>query len=452
MATPVQMPQPGNTVEECLLVEWAVPEGEPVTKGQVVCTIETDKATFEVESPADGTLVRQFVSAGEVAPVLTTIGAVGEPGEDVSDLAPTSAAPSQPAGRKAAKEPKKEMREEPRAESPAPQDPQSAASAQRADGRRAVSPRARKLAARLGVDPTGLQGSGPQGRVVSDDVQAAAGRLTPLARAEQAATGRTAQAPSGLGGRARARDLVEAAPQEAPPEEIPLTQIRARIAERMRASLAQHAQLTLHGSADATALLALRRRFKEARSADEEAPNVTLNAMICAAAVWTLPAFPELNATFDPEAEKLVRYSQVHLGVAVDTDRGLMVPVVRNAHAMRLSELTGAIAQTAAEARSGAIDPDRLYGGTFTITNLGALGVERFTPVLNSPQVSILGVCAIEERPVPDGAGGVRFQPALGLSLTIDHQVVDGAPAARFLQALAQSIGTFDFALAQQAV
>lgn len=433
MATPVQMPKQGNTVEECLITEWSVKEGDAVKEGDILCVIETDKATFEVESPSAGTVLKCFWADGDLVPVLVNIAVIGEPGEDTDAFAPESTAP--PAAAPAA--------------SPAPSTTPTAAAG---DGEERISPRARREAADLGVSTAGLSGSGPLGRIISRDVQAAAasGRLTPLARQVADTTGQVAGTATGLGGRVRARDLVSpSAPAESVQEdavEVPYKGIRKLIGDRMRASLADHAQLTLNGSADASALLSLRKRLK-AQGEALGLPNITLNDMIMYVVAQTLPRFPEVNAVFDAAAATVRQHRTSHLALAVDTERGLMVPVIPRAEQYSLGALSLALAETASACRAGNIDPDRLQGGTFTVTNLGAMGVESFTPVLNSPQVAILGICSIEQRAAPCDNGGVRFVPTMGLSLTIDHQVVDGAPAARFLQAVAQGMANIDLLL-----
>lgn len=445
MATPVQMPKQGNTVEECLLVEWRCKEGDAVKTGQVLCAIETDKASFEVESPADGTILKLFWKEGELVPVLTNITVIGNPGEDISAFAPEGAAT--PA---AAPEAKKAEAPAPKA-APAPTAPTTPAAqnvAQTADS--PVSPRARNLAEKLGVNASALTGSGPHGRVVASDVQAAADaglRMTPLAKATAADQGLVAGHGTGLGGRVRARDLTVpgkaiAAVAEEAPTELQYKGIRKLIGDRMLQSLTNHAQLTENSSADASAFLAYRQSVKE-MGESLGLPNISLNDMICWTVAQTLPLFPDLNAIADFAAGKYTQYRQVHLGVAIDTPRGLMVPVIKNAHRLSLVEMAETIAKYAADCRKGSIDPALLSGGTFTITNLGSLGIDSFTPVLNSPQVGILGVCSVKETPIPDGKGGVAFQPRMGLSLTIDHRIVDGAPAARFLKALADNIANF---------
>ena len=462
MATSVAMPKQGNTVEECLLVHWLVKEGDAVAVGTPLCSIETDKAAFDVESPAEGVLLKIFRQAGELIPVLTSIAAIGNPGEDVSALAPDSVTMSSTASTDA----NIPMTPAPSGKPDAPSGTMIARAAPAANA--PLSPRAKKLAESLAVNPSGLAGSGIGGRIIGADIQAAAearGLLTPAARMA-AEAGWVPSEATGLGGRVRLADMVAPIAQtasvsdgvartmeenEAPPIEIPYRGIRKLIGDRMRDSLQRHAQLTLNRGVDASQLLSMRALFKESPQ-DLGLAKVTLNDLICWTVARTLPNFPEVNAIFDYNAEKTIQYRRVNLAVAVDTPRGLMVPVICDAHRMSLKTFSQTLARYADQAKKGSIDPDLLRGGTFTVTNLGALGIESFTPVLNSPQVAILGVCSITDRPIQEKDRSIRLAPTLGLSLTIDHQVVDGAPGARFLQGLAQAIGGIKDILAIQGV
>jgi pyruvate dehydrogenase E2 component (dihydrolipoamide acetyltransferase) len=213
----------------------------------------------------------------------------------------------------------------------------------------------------------------------------------------------------------------------------------------MRASLATTAQLTFNGSAPAAGLLALRARFK-ASDPGLGLSEVTIGDLVLFAVSRVIPRFPAINSHLLDST--LRTFERVHLGLAVDTPRGLMVPVIRNADLLSLSELSAESKRLAAACNGGAISPDELAGATFTVTNLGAFGVESFTPVLNAPEVGILGVDAITQRLAAGPGGAPMLEPRLGLSLTVDHQVVDGAPAARILRALSDAIGGIDLILA----
>ena len=453
MATPVILPKQGNSVESCIIQQWLKQPGDSVSAGEAICEVETDKAVMEVEAPADGVLLEVFFQADDDVPVLETIAAIGATGEDASELRPSGggAAP-------AAAEPQAA------APTPSPAEPvASAAPAPVANGNGSEagsSPRARALAADKGVDVAALGGSGPGGRVIERDVQAAVAtgpRLSPAAQARLADGGLEAPAiGSGPAGLVRVEDLVAAG--QLPPQasslkpqasgssqELPVKGVRKIIAERMRQSLATTAQLTMTASARIAALQAYRARVK-ARAEDQGLPNITIGDMLAFAVSRVLPRFPELNAHF--LGDRIVQFADVNLGIAVDTPRGLMVPVVPAAQRLSLAALAAGFKPVAQACIAGNPDPERLQGGTFTITNLGALGIEHFTPVLNAPEVAILGVGAPQLKPVRAADGAVEHHDVVGLSLTIDHQALDGAPAARFLQALTDAIEHFDLLLA----
>ncbi|MEW5957408.1 MAG: dihydrolipoamide acetyltransferase family protein [Chloroflexota bacterium] len=443
MAIAVVMPKQGNTVENCLIAAWKKKVGEQISEGEVLCEVETDKAMMEVESPVSGTVLALFFAEGADVPVLTNIAVIGQPGEKVEDWQAAAAATPSP-------EPAT-----PQGEAAAPVGPPLATPD--AGSRLKISPRARNLARQKSVEAALLAGSGPGGRIIERDVQAAVARqaaMTPLARSMVAQGGFVAPAQgSGVSGRIMAADLTPATAPKAPlqilgveeeVEVIPLKGVRKIIAVRMLESLQTTAQLTLNASADARALQAYRQQLKNSPEAFG-LQKVTINDLILLAVSRTLPHYPDLNALFADDTISL--YKNVQLGVAIDTPRGLMVPVIRQANRLSLKQISAESKRLAAACLEGKILPDELSGGTFTVTNLGSLGIESFTPVLNPPQVAILGVGNINLKPV-EVEGEVQFIPHLSLSLTINHQVVDGAPAARFLQALAQGIAGIGLLLA----
>jgi len=396
-------------VESCLIVSWKKKTGDQVSAGEVLCEVETDKAAFEVESPAAGVLLAIFFEAGSDVPVLTNIAAVGTPGENADALrpggVPKTAATGGPAVTPAAS-------------------PAIKSAPPLAGGRIAASPRARALAARMGVTLAGLNGSGPGGRIMERDVKEGAGSA-----ASAAAPVASASAP-------RLPGAIT---------EIQVKGVRKLIAERMHASLQGTAQLTLHSSADARCIQRMRKSCKEAPE-DSGLRNVTINDMVLFATARTLAAFPNVNALFT--GDRIQQYADVHLAFAVDTPKGLLVPVIRGANLLGLKALAREAARLAAACKDGSAKPDELSGGTFTVSNLGSMGVEQFTPILNAPQVAILGVGSIVLRPeLEGGAAEAAFVPRIGLSLTIDHQAVDGAPGAVFLHALADAIARFDLLL-----
>jgi pyruvate dehydrogenase E2 component (dihydrolipoamide acetyltransferase) len=410
------MPRPGITVEECLLVKWRSRKGDRVAPGQVIAEIETDKAGFDVEAPAGGVILETFFEEGDLVPVFTNICVIGEPGEDYEAYRPKTAvraAPSAgaPAARLAA----------------APEVRPPAVEAVPAEARAApFSPRARRFAEEHRFFPSGVVGSGPQGRVLEEDLKRlyyGSPRVSSLAQAllEEGYVARGEG--TGINRMVRARDLAE------PP--VKLAGVREIIARRMRESLAHSAQYTLHTSADATGLLAVRERLKAAGR------PININDLVMFCTVKALQQAPEVNAELIEG--RIYRHERIHLGFACDTPRGLIVPVIKDCQDLSLAELARRIRLLTEQALSGAVGTEEITGATFTVSNLGSLGIESFTPILNPPQVAVLGVNAIQLKPVRrDGA--VAFVDHIGLSLTLDHQVIDGAPGARFLRKLCETI------------
>jgi pyruvate dehydrogenase E2 component (dihydrolipoamide acetyltransferase) len=447
MAHVLIMPRQGNTVESCILVEWKIQEGDSVDADSVACVVETDKATFEVPVGETGTVLKLIRAGGDDVPVLEPIAVIGKAGEDWAAAVPgTDTAKTVPGTVLA---------------------PSSTGDAISGG---AISPRARNLADKEGLSTGGLAGSGPGGRIIERDVQTALQTRPGLPAAAKAAAGTGGTVPaagSGLGGRVTAGDLtgdgVAAATGsgaavisgvtlanlgEGTITETPIKGIRKLIADRMHQSLAESAQFTLSGSAPAVRLQELRGRMK-ASGEDLGLGKITVNDLILYTVSRTLPRFPFMNAL--KIGDTLKTYERVHLGVAVDTPRGLMVPVIRNANLLSLPQISTEAKRLASACQKGGVKPDELSGSTFTVTNLGSLGVSNFTPVINAPEVAILGVCNIELKPVEaddDDGCGVQFLPHIGFSLTINHQVVDGAPAARFLKALGEAVANIDLTLA----
>ncbi len=435
MATEVLMPRQGQSVESCIIIEWKVNEGDVVSEGQALCEVETDKATFEVEATAAGTVLGIFYPADADVEVLKTIAAIGEPGEDISGLRPETLEVSEQKAE--VSEPVEVPKPEPAPVAVTPQSSNATSSG--------ASPRAKSLAEKKGVDLSSIAGSGPGGRVIERDV-AAAPAVTPAAAAKAAASGLSIPAVgTGMGGRVVPADLVSVAALEFPGAltEIPVKGVRKVVAGRMLDSLQNTAQLTLNSSANARSILEYRAKCKAAPEA-AGVGGISINDAVLYATVKTLAEFPELNAHW--LETKMVQFENIHLGFAVDTPRGLMVPVIRFANLMNIRQLSAEAKRLATACIDGTIEPDALTGGTFTVTNLGAMGIESFTPVLNKPEVGILGVCAIQPKPVMKGSD-VEFVPHMGLSLTFNHCAADGAPAARFLATLRQKLADFMFEL-----
>ena len=415
MAKAVIMPKAGITVESCIIGEWKKKIGDAVKVGDILFDYETDKAAFECESTEEGELLEIFFENGEEVPVLVNVCAIGTKGEDTSSLRPEGAEPAAaPAAEAApAAAPAAGAVEAPVAEAPA--------ATVNTDGIVKISPRARELATRAGVNAALATPTGPKGRIVEKDVREL--MKNPVVETVAPATA-TAKAP------------------EVEYEDVKFSGIRRTIAKSMIDSLSGMAQLTNSHSFDATSIQRCRKEFKDAGG---ELAGVTLGDMVLFAVARTLKNHPELNANIvtDEKGNLVLRkFTHVHLGVAVDTPRGLMVPTIFNADTKSITEISKELKELAAAARSGSISPDLLRGGSFTVSNLGAFGVESFTPVINPPQVAILGVCSIVDR-VRKTAGGLEVYPAMGLSLTYDHRSVDGAPAARFAKELCENLEKF---------
>ena len=442
MATIVVMPQLGNSVESCIIVEWMIAEGDTVAVDQTLASIETDKSTMEVPSTAEGTVLKLLWEEGDEVPVKDPLIIVGEPGEDISGLVPGGdAAPAEA--------------DAPAEQAAAPEAAAPTFATERATG--AVSPRARALAASNGVDASAIaEGSGPHGRVIERDVAAAIAAGPVLTSAARAA-GVQATEGTGIGGRVSVADagrtpeaapascLVASAPAGADypgaSTSAPLKGVRKVVAKRMMESLSSTAQLTLNTTANAAGILAMRKKVK---NADEALGlnKITLNDLVCFAVSRTLLKYPVFNAHLEDGV--LTEFEQVHLGFACDTPRGLIVPVIRSAQALGLKAFSDEAKRLAGGAIDGSLSPDFLSGGTFTVSNVGSFGIETFTPVINLPQTAILGVGAITPRPVVAADGTIGVEQRLTLSLTIDHQVIDGADGARFLRDLVAAIENID--------
>lgn len=441
MAVGVIMPRQGQSVESCI-IELRVKEGDKVNVGDILFGYETDKASFEEESPVAGTVLKVLVKDGDDVPCLDTVLVIGEPGEDISEF--TGGA--EPAVEAA------EVKEEAKAEAaPAPAAAETVYTAAMTDGRLKISPRAKNIAERQNLDLSRAVPTGPSGRIIERDVMALAekGYKVTAAAAAEYAGGREG---TGLGGAVSTADLAAAAPAAEPAAAAPasfaaeytdvkISNVRKVIAKSMHASLSELAQLTNHFSFNATAILAYRERVKQ-NAEKLGLPNITINDIILYAVSRTLKKHPDLNAHF--LGDVIRQFSHVNLGMAVDTERGLLVPTLFGADTLSLAEISRKAKDLAAAAQSGRISPDLLTGGTFTISNLGALGVEMFTPIINPPQTGILGVCGITYKLKKTG----ETYPAIGLSLTYDHRVIDGAPASRFMKDLCTALENFDMLLA----
>jgi len=434
MAVPVLMPRQGQSVETCIIGEWYKKKGDQIKTGDILFSYETDKASFEEEAKTDGILLDVFYKEGDEVAVLENVAVIGDAGESVEEFRPGGNKPA-PAETKA---------EAPVAEEKAVE---KTVVATREPGSEEVkiSPRAKKNAGVKGVDYKQIQGSGPGGRIIDRDIQAAAETMpvmTSLAKAKAADENLSAGTEaSGIGGRVLASDLASTNQVYNTDFEIKkLTNIRKLIAKSMHASLQNSAQLTHHMSADARNIMALRKQLKKDFEAGKVSQNITINDLVCFAVIKALKKWPQANTHF--LGDSIRWFKKVHLGLAVDTERGLMVPVVKNADDLSLEGLSSQLSAVAAQCRQGNINPELLSpeAASFTVSNLGNYGVEMFTPVINLPQTAILGVCTVIPRPKDLGNGVYGFVPMMGLSLTYDHQALDGGEATLFLREIKEQI------------
>ena len=420
MAIAVIMPRQGQSVESCVITSWGKKVGDEVKVGDVLFSYETDKSSFDEEATVEGTLLAIFKEEGEDVPCLENVCVIGKPGEDFSEFVPAQeAAP-------AAAAPVEETKVAAPAAAPV-------ASTAQAGGEK-ISPRARMLADKTDVDLSKVVPTGPEGRIIERDVQTALDQ----GLLKGASTAAVAPAASVAPVAAATVDASEF-------EDVKLSNVRKVIAKSMHASLANSAQLTLNASFDATKIMAYRASLKNGAEALGLA-NITLNDIVLFAVSRTLLKHKDLNAHFLDD--KIRYFKHVNLGIAVDTERGLLVPTLPLSETLSLNEMACQSKALITEAQGGKISPDKLSGASFTVTNLGSMGIESFTPVINPPQTGILGVCTIVNRTKKTPNGDVTY-PAMGLSLTFDHRAIDGAPAAKFLKDLCANLEHFDLLLAK---
>ena len=447
MAIAIIMPRQGQSVESCIITAWNKKVGDSVEKGDILFSYETDKSSFDEAAPESGVLLAIFREEGDDVPCLENVCVIGQAGEDISAFAPTAA--------EATAAPAEEAKTE-TATATATAEVKAEATAEAASG--VISPRAKALAAKTGADLLKATPTGPNGRIIERDVQSLLDRGLTVSAA--AAAGYTTPIEgSGLNGKVVLGDLnapaapaasaVAATAAAAAPvadyvdEKLP--NIRKVIAKSMHASLSNMAQLTLNTSFDATKIMEFRASLKNGAE-KLGLPNITLNDMVLYAVSRVILDHRSLNAHYLDDTMRF--FNTVNIGIAVDTDRGLLVPTVFGAEKLTLAELSRSAKKVITEAQSGTVSPDKLKGGTFTVTNLGSLGIESFTPVINPPQTGILGVDTITRR-IKEVNGEDVTYPAMGLSLTFDHRALDGAPAAKFLKDLCSALENFDLLLAK---
>lgn len=401
MAFEVCMPQLGLTMEEGTVSQWIKHEGDAVKTGDVLLEITTDKLTNEVTSEHDGVLLKIVAQEGEDIPVKGLLCYVGQPGEAVGDApAAAAAAPAAPAAPTA-----------PAAAAPVPA-PVAAGGA-----RIRISPLARKTAAKLGVDVSGIVGSGPSGRIRQQDVLAAA--KAPKAAAPVAAEPAPAAKPVSKTG----LELMEGDTVSK------LAGMRKVVAQRMLQSHTEIPPVTQNTKVDVTELMKFRKMLLA-----ETGNKYSVNDLILKATAKCLRQHPEVLVSLD--GDQIIQRAHVNLGMAVALDAGLIVPVIRDADRMGLDALSAAAKDLASRAKGNKLTPDEYKGSTFSVSNLGMFGIETFTPIVNQPDAAILGVCAVEDELVMDDEGNISKHQVMRLSFTYDHRLIDGAVAAKFVMAL----------------
>lgn len=400
MPTDVLMPKLGLTMTSGNVDEWFKQEGEAVKKGEPICSISSEKLTMDVEAPDDGVLVKVIAQQGAEVPVKEVIGIVAQQGETIHTQPANTAPDSTP--EKGEREQKNVILTKEQTET------------EKQSRRVFASPLARKLAKYKNINLALVQGTGGNNRITRRDIEAyemtSSGEIAPTAEITSTPVN-TIETNLGAG----------------------LTGMRKVIAKRMRSSLAQSAQLTIHRKADLTAYSKFKNNIKNHLTETEIAGSLSLTVYVAKATILALKEYPEINSWYEQDTNGLRTFEEVHLGMATALSDGLMVPVIRNAHQMSLKDLSANISKTTQSAREGSLSNELVTGSTFTITNLGQSGVEYFTPILNTPESGILGVGSLQEKLTLDDEGQVMKSKELPLSLTFDHQIIDGAPAAEFL-------------------
>jgi pyruvate dehydrogenase E2 component (dihydrolipoamide acetyltransferase) len=424
MAIPIVIPREGQSMESAVIADWFVKVGDKVDFAQPICEVESEKATFEVESPLEGYVLEIFFLAGETAPVLKPIAVIGTLGENYSELIPSNdnAPPRVDSTTPLENEPIQNGIIEVLTADDSTQD------SKEIKKRRLISPRARKIINEKRIDINEIMGDPINEKTIQSYINNSP-RITPAAKDRISKTGEILPvAGTGLGGRITVDDLDHDV-KETNGNEI--RGVRKIIADRMHASLQKTAQFTLNYYADATGLVGVRRRLKNSAF---EGANITINDILLFIAARALKEYPQINAHFANGV--YTQHKRINLGFAVDAKEGLVVPVIKNADELGLKYISLEAKRLVTACMSNKIASKDLSDGTFTISNLGSLGIDTFTPILNYPEVGILGVGAIKLQPVRKN-DEVIFQEQIALSLTVNHQVIDGALGARFLKTIA---------------
>ena len=429
MATAVIMPRQGQSVESCLIGKWYKNKGDKVSAGDILFTYETDKATFEEESKVDGVMLDIFFEEGDDVECLVNVCVIGSEGESVEEFRPVACQGDGSSDTLSCQ--RDGSSDTLSCQENRPPDTETGeligvVEYPFGDTLR-ISPRARKLTEKTLADISYVTPTGPNGRIIERDVQAV------LSQGHRVKQGDDPLASGSPAVRSPASPASQIPVDDF--EVVALSNVRKFIAKTMHASLTNSAQLTSHSSFDATDVFDFRNKLK-AMEDYPEFSKITITDIIIYAASRVLLDHKYINSHF--LGDKMQVFNNAHIGVAVDTPRGLLVPTIFNANHMSLSELSAHVKGLIEKCKQGSVEPDLLKGASFTISNLGGLGVEMFTPILNPPQTGILGVCNTIER-----TKGGKPYPALGLSITYDHQAMDGADSARFLKDLVVYLESF---------
>ncbi len=419
-AEPVTMPKSGITVESCILTKWNVKVGDKVKKGDALYSYETDKSSFDAEAEIEGEVLALFWNEGDEVPVGENVLAIGEHGVDASCFAPGNV------GQAVAEEVKA-----PVVASVSESSKNAVAVPATENGKIFVSPRARHLAEKLGVELRTAVPTGPKGRIIEKDVREAS--VNPREIASEVSSVPVAE-----------KSVAENVDVRSYKDEK-MSNIRKVIAKNMVASLSTMAQLTHNISFDCTNIMAFRKYLKD-NAEKLKLPNITVNNIIVYAVSRVILKHRDLNANLI-NGDTMRYFDHVNMGIATDTPRGLLVPTLFGADLMSLSEIAVQSKKLSQDAIDGKLSPDLLSGGSFTVSNVGTMGIESFTPVVNPPQTGILGVCTLETRVKLGSHGEMIPYTAMNLSLSYDHRALDGAPASRFLKELKEYLENFSLNL-----
>ncbi|MHD0381540.1 2-oxo acid dehydrogenase subunit E2 [Staphylococcus simulans] len=409
MSTNIMMPKLGMTMKEGTVEEWHVQEGDSVNKGDIIVSISSEKLTQDVEAPADGTIIKITTQAGEEAKVKTPIGVIGESGETVEESEQENSSEKDETSEE------KDVNSNDTNESPSPKE----VSATQNKGERIfISPLARNMADKNNLDISRIEGTGGNGRITKLDIQRVLENGLDKESQDTTDTPSAASVPSSTAGEG-------------------LNPIRKRIAQNMRQSLEQTAQLTLHRKVNADPLLSFKEKLATELSNAGQDVKLSITALLAKAVVLSLKEYKKINVRY--ENGELQKFDEVHLGIATSLDDGLMVPVIKEADSKSIGALANEIKDAAEKVRNGETNDVVLSGATFTITNMGTSEIEYFTPILNVGEAGILGVGAMQSEVVIQD-GNVKQIQRLPLSLTFDHQLLDGADAAEYLKVLARYV------------